>query len=331
MSYNPHPPQSINQRLAKILSRLAIERYQELLAQGRQSQPLLSASNPQTEGEMRRLVRILADENVLVLMGSVPQPYNANQTAYIQTWVNLYAALYNLFANALFSSLNRDGPRAIYADGSAPAVIVMRGGAAPVIEVLAGFVVPFVARGQGRGGIPEADYRVLVDVLCDELDCSDLSMNTYQALRRSAMTYLTQLVEGVVRQLPLTQFDRKLFNDPPPDVPRGGQPGGAPPTTPPDRRHTTSSMPPLSPPPGAEQYPMDYLKSDNGVVPNTTQMFRDTVPVNGRATGTLPPAPPPETPKPAPREEDDDRDSRESGRDRRRRNTSLPVDWPPEE
>jgi hypothetical protein len=165
----------------------------------------------------------------------------------IQTWINTYAGFYTLFANALFPGLNKDGLTAHYADGAQPPIVIVKGGATPVIEAIAGFVVPFVARGQMKVTPPEFEFRALVDVVCEELDCNGLSMSDYQNLRRSALTMLQEMVRLPMRQISLTNFDRELFGDAsPPEPPRSPSgytpPGGIPPIVPPNGR------PPYPPP-----------------------------------------------------------------------------------
>lgn len=229
---------SVNARLVKILSRLAVERAQELGLQGRNAAHLIAVSNPQTEADVKKLARTLAEENILVLVAFVPPALAAAAVVNIQTWINAYAGFYSLFANALFPGLNKQGLAAHYADGHQPPVIVVRGGATPVIEVIAGFVVPFIVRGQMKANPPEFEYRALVEVICEELDCNGLSMVEYQNLRRTALVMLQELVRLPMRQVALTQFDRELFADapPPPDPPRqlpgNTPPNGLPPFTP---------------------------------------------------------------------------------------------------
>lgn len=221
---------SVNARLVKILSRLAIERAQELGLQGRNAAHLIAVSNPQSEAEVKKLARTLAEENILVLVAFVPPALAAAAVVNIQTWINAYAGFYSLFANALFPGLNKQGLAAHYADGQQPPVIVVRGGATPVIEVIAGFVVPFIVRGQMKVNPPEFEYRALVEVICEELDCNGLSMVEYQNLRRTALGLLQELVRLPMRQVALTQFDRELFADaPPPLDPPRQLPGNTPP------------------------------------------------------------------------------------------------------
>lgn len=241
-----------NPRLIKILAKLAVDRAKELAYFGRNSAHLITASNPQTEADLKKLARILAEENILVLAAGIPPSMSAAAVVNIQTWINTYAGFYTLFANALFPGLNKDGLTAYYADGLQPPIVIVKGGATPVIEVIAGFVVPFVARGQMKVTPPEYEFRALVDVICDELDCNGLSMSDYQNLRRSALTMLQEMVRLPMRQISLTNFDRELFGDapPPPEPPRSPSgltpPGGMPPLVPPNGR-------PANPPPSSGQ------------------------------------------------------------------------------
>lgn len=231
----------MNQRMARILTKLAQERAPRLLAYGM----------PSTEADLKRLARELAEESVLVLAADVPPALIVQSNVQVQNWVNTYAQLYTLFADAVFPTLNKGGLQAYYADPHQPPVVVLSGGAIPVIEVMAGFVVPFITRSQLRTNVTEYEYRVLIDVLCEELACADLPQVQMEKLRRSALQLLREMVALPMRQYDLTGFDRPIFGEIP--QPPANLPPAVPPTVAQEvaRVSKTRPLPPLpqQPPP----------------------------------------------------------------------------------
>jgi len=124
----------------------------------------------------------LALEGVLVLASTLPTERARDAAALYKGWADHLCGLYRLLTTALFPS--SPTVQAFYADQAFPPVVIVVGQSVPVIALLAGAVIPFMAarRAAGLGASP-VDLRGLLDVVLDELEAGDLPRDAYQRLR----------------------------------------------------------------------------------------------------------------------------------------------------
>lgn len=188
-------------RIEHVLGNLAQQHAPALL-----NQPL------QGDARWRAMANGLARQGVLVLMAEVGAASHPNQDPLVNQWIALYGELYYAFAQALFPSFV--GVDAVYADNQLPPMVVITGECVPVIRVLAGYAVPYVARRQGT--MPtDAEIRGVLVYMLDELEASDLPRVTYENLVQKGMDVLRRLCQQPLRQITLTDFSRPVFGEEP--------------------------------------------------------------------------------------------------------------------
>ena len=192
-------------RLERILQNLATHQAPILLVRGW----------PEMNDPARRLpnlARALAAYNLLVIVGDPTVQSIDESITRVQAWVNGYATFYQLMARSLFPSFT--DMSAEYADGELPVVMVIKGTATPVIEVMAGFVAPYVVKRQFQQTIYEAEVTGIMDTVLDELEAGDLPRGAFRQLRTDGAALIKKmLVNAPLRQLLLTNFDRPMFTD----------------------------------------------------------------------------------------------------------------------
>jgi len=192
-------------RLERILQNLATLHAPTLLMRGwpHMAEPTLRLSG---------LARALAAYNLLVIVGDPATPSIDESITKIQAWVNGYATLYQLLARSLFPSFTELS--ADYADGELPVVMVIKGTATPVIEVMAGYVAPYIVKRQFQQTIYEAEVTGIMDAVLDELEAGDLPREAFRQLRSDGAAVIKRMmVNAPLRQLALTNFDRPMFTD----------------------------------------------------------------------------------------------------------------------
>jgi hypothetical protein len=240
----------MDERLQQILFKLA-KRHAPQLLQTRWASP-------------PPLARSLASYNILVLVGEAPgQAFTTETGARVQTWADGYVRLYSLLAHHLFPSFTH--VNAQYADHKLPIVIAIKGAATPVIQVLAGFVSPYIVLRQGQAQVSEVELLGLMDTVLDELEAGDLPREEYKYLRAEGAGLLKEMLMSPVRQIRLTEFDRPLFSDIP-------QPP-APVTPPPREMPETLNLPAKVEPVIAQAPPApEIVETDESLFDTTTSM-----------------------------------------------------------
>ncbi|MBE2267862.1 MAG: hypothetical protein IAE80_06490 [Anaerolinea sp.] len=200
-----------------------------LIACARHYAPRLVPPDWQQTGDYRRplpeLAHLLGGYGVLVMVGDVPPSLAAQAALHHREWVENYKGLYTLIAGVLFPTFRN--VQAFYIDQTAaPPIVGLQGDAIPVIEMLAGYVTPFVAARQGVPGqnsAAEVELIGLMDMILEELEASDFPRETYKALRDNGAAYIRQILIGYTRQIALTPALRPVFGDStqptPPQVP----------------------------------------------------------------------------------------------------------------
>lgn len=228
-------------RLAQIILRIAEKRAPHVLHNGQNGADI----------DPGRIARQLAGENVLVLAAYLPdRAITASVSDLVADWCRMYTDLYNGFAYLAFSSVSHTTPQAVYADDPArmPVIIELYAQTTPVLEAIAGFVVPFVVRGQARGRVEEQDYHTLFNVLCDELYCTDLPPFDLARLRTSTLQTVQALIAQPLRQVWLNDFDRPILDNGPepplrPQPFRPSPPAPVRPSMPPEHPYGGGQMP----------------------------------------------------------------------------------------
>lgn len=192
-------------RLEQILTRFAQQHAPQILMRG---WPGMDDPKWRHAGLARRL----AAYNILVLIGA-PDTTSIHEAApAVQKWVNGYASFYNMLTQNIYPSLTTIN--AEYADGGMPVIIAMRGEASQVMEVMAGYLCPYVVKRQYRPTISDVEIKGLMDMMLDEAGGEKLSREQFKTLSRSGMDIIKKmLLNPPLRQLPLTIFDRNLYTD----------------------------------------------------------------------------------------------------------------------
>lgn len=191
---------------------------------------------------------------------------------------------------------------ASYADDHLPPMIVFRcqRQASVIFEVMSGYVIPFVASRQTLAQAPEADLRVLMDVILEGLAADDLPLPTYNILKSDGIALLQALMNLPIQHISFTDFERRIFAE----VPK-------PPTLPKRTEHfTIAGTPPKpleaevisipaqpiimpeptpTPTPPPQPYILDEIEEDQPTTP-TERLFVRPLAIT---TGRTPPVPEP--------------------------------------
>lgn len=273
-----------------------------LIACARRYAPRLAPVEWRQPGDYRaslpELAHQLAGHGVLVMVGDVPPSLATQAAIHHREWVENYKSLYTLLAGSLFPSFRN--VQAFYIDqNGSPPIVGVQGDALPVIEMLAGYVAPYIATRQGIPG--EVELIGLMDIVLEELEAGDLPRETYRAIRDNCAAIIRQILTGYVQQIPLTPALRPVFGE----AAQSTQP--MPPQVPP-RLETTQVAPStntqtIAPPPPPIQPPTVLPEEDRiQIAPPPSQLpeqplFKpDSVPVffdAGKRAGKRPPPVPP--------------------------------------
>lgn len=203
----------MNQRLERILVKLAQRHAPALLAPGWQG----------TTENLKRLARGLADYDFLVVMANVPERLLAERETHIQNWATAYAKFHNLMAHNLFPNYSALNVR--FADDGMPPAIVFQAKISPIVEVMAGYLVPYVASRQAFARVADSEIRELIDEILVKLATTDLSEPVYHMLVKDGIACTRRLIELPMQHIALTDFDRNLFPtlQKPATLPRTGE------------------------------------------------------------------------------------------------------------
>jgi|GEM_PF-6651641 len=185
----------MNTRLNGILTTLAQQYAYHLLAQA-----------PGDASRIPFLADGLADSGVLVIIADIPAN---NYERLMRAWVDDYNRLYSTISSILFPSFT--GANLGAADGMRPPVFVLQGESVAVIQMLAGYIVPYVAMRQQTTSISDAEIRGLMTYILEELAADDLEKREYDRLWRQCAQIIRQLITLPIRQYALTSMKRPLF------------------------------------------------------------------------------------------------------------------------
>lgn len=182
-------------RLERILNKLAHKHAFHLLH-----------NLPNDNSRLQVLADGLAKHGIVVMTGNMAQ---AEAEATVNKWVAAMGNLYNVLTDNLFLGLGTIS--ATYADNQHPPVIVLEGEPAPVMQVLAGYVIPYVALKQHDKLISQAELRGIMSILVEELEGSNLPTVQINQMVAEGADILRHLLELPIQQVTLTSFARPLF------------------------------------------------------------------------------------------------------------------------
>jgi hypothetical protein len=153
--------------------------------------------------------RQLANEGLLVLLvdktmhevGKLPQLAAAYAEGYKQ--------LYMLLTNVLFPSLSQI--KAFHYSYSMPTLmIVLQGEADPVMEVLAGYISPYIVVRQDYDNIFSLEMHSLMQRILDRLEARRLDPAIREQVCKQGATILHNILTQPLNQLPLIGFDPEI-------------------------------------------------------------------------------------------------------------------------
>ena len=163
---------------------------------------------PNAPKDARRLGYLadgLATNGFLVMVAVIPEN---NHEFLLNTWADSYKRLYAVISSHLFPSYT--GINMWMADSMLPPVVVIQGQTPAVIQVLAGYVVPYVAMRQKMRTTSDAEIRGLMTYILDELD-DELNRVTYDAIWRQCTQIIRQLLTIPIEHYSLTSMKKPLF------------------------------------------------------------------------------------------------------------------------
>ena len=281
-------------RVERILDKLARRQAPHLVPHGWDRLPGSSIQ------KVQRIARKLADYDVVVIMGLLSDDHMPMKDLHIQDWVRSFHQFYNLLAKELFPSYS--GFKAYFADMRMPPAVVLEGEAVPVMNVLAGYVTPYVGIRQNRGDATLLEIQALMDEILGELAADDLSYEDYVTLRQGGVNLIRQMLRSTVQHISLTLLDKPILDQVEPIRLQGPATSPRPGTMP--EENTLKPTPNTDA--GDEQLKqeLELLPEDDQPTPATNEMFLYNI-VTRNKDGRKPARPPlPEIPRQPRRDED---------------------------
>ncbi|MEL6404391.1 MAG: hypothetical protein AAFR81_08495 [Chloroflexota bacterium] len=169
---------------------------------------LLIHAPPDGKQRIPYLADGLVRAGVLVMTADIP---TNNYQLLLRRWVNGYGQLYNVLSTNLFTTVT--GINLGTVDNMTPPVVVLKGEAVPVIDVLAGYVVPYVTFRQRTTTLSEAEIRGLITFMLEELEADDITMQVLNTISRTSGRVIKELVTLPIRQYSLTTMKKQLFHN----------------------------------------------------------------------------------------------------------------------
>jgi hypothetical protein len=167
--------------------------------------PILQSA-PMDEHRFAYLANGLASYGLLVLVSDVPEN---SYDLMVRTWVDNYHKLYALLTSNIFPSYT--SVNLGLADNQRPPVAILQGESAAVIQMLAGYVVPYVAMRQKGRSVSDAEIRGLMTYILDDLQADDLGTEKYNAIMRDGARIISQLITMPMQQYAMTTMKKPLF------------------------------------------------------------------------------------------------------------------------
>lgn len=172
--------------------------------------PALVPTAPESSAiEVPVFARRLASEGLLVLLldktphdvGKIPlMAYN---------YAEGYKQLYMLLTNVLFPSLSQI--KAFHYSYSLPTLmLVLQGEADPVMEILAGYISPYIVARQDYDNIFTLEMHSLMQRILDRLEASTIDAAIREELCKQGVTILHNILMQPLNELPLVPFDVEI-------------------------------------------------------------------------------------------------------------------------
>jgi hypothetical protein len=167
--------------------------------------PILQTA-PMDESRFTYLANGLAGYGLLVLVSEVPEN---SYDLLVRAWVDHYHKLYALLTANIFPSFS--GVNLGLADNLRPPVAILQGESTAVIQMLAGYIVPYVAMRQKGRSVSEAEIRGLMTYILDDLQADDIGNDKYNVIMREGARVISQLITMPMQQYALTTMRKPLF------------------------------------------------------------------------------------------------------------------------
>jgi hypothetical protein len=119
--------------------------------------------------------------------------------------------MYNLLVNVSFPSLTT--VNSFFFHGRTTFIVVFEAEARLVVELLAGYVAPYIAARQGTRSVASIELQGLMDRVLNKLDLHNLTVDQYARVQEEGISLLKQMLKMYLHQLPLTPFDEPFFDD----------------------------------------------------------------------------------------------------------------------
>jgi hypothetical protein len=167
--------------------------------------PILQTA-PLDESRFTYLANGLAGYGLLVLVSEVPEN---SYDLLVRAWVDNYHKLYGMLTANIFPSFS--GVNLGLADNLRPPVAILQGESTAVIQMLAGYVVPYVAMRQKGRSVSEAEIRGLMTYILDDLQADDIGTEKYNSIMREGTRLISQLITMPMQQYALSSMRKPLF------------------------------------------------------------------------------------------------------------------------
>lgn len=240
-------------RLERILTKLVQQNAPNLT--------LPSIPDPITR--LQTTARRLASYDIVVIAGILPPDVGTMRELHVNDWMQGYGTMYHVLALGLFPAFAQI--TAHYADNNDPPVVFLRGQSTPIMEVLAGYIVPYVGLRQPHlHAVSDLELSGFMDLILNELEAADLDPGAYYALRQNGVQTLRMVLRSSVRTVSLTAFDQPIIDNlqqRPADLPE------------------------------QQRAKIEQLPSDNEPDTPTQELFTVNIPIK-RNPGRRPPVPP---------------------------------------
>lgn len=196
-----------------------------LVNTARKYAPALVPTDWKKSGDLQKplytLARELANYHILVILGERDNTAPQNNPVAVRETGEIYTRFYHLLADNLFSSLPKRIDASYYSYSRTTLMIKFDAEARGVIEVMAGYIAPYVVERQKARAVTTTELQDLMSRILQKLDAGDESQPEYRRLRDEGAEIIRQMLAMRLRQIPLTRFDEPFFGavQPPASLP----------------------------------------------------------------------------------------------------------------
>lgn len=158
-----------------------------------------------------RLAHELVREGIMLLWSEfLPATNSQTQERLIAELVDRYARLYRVITDAFFAPLN--AIEATYAEGHFSPFVVLKVACAPVLQMLAGYIAPYVALRQKRP-LNVGEVRGMMDYILKDLVVNNAPQAVQERVIQDSMVFIGDLLALPLTHRCLTSFKKPLFGD----------------------------------------------------------------------------------------------------------------------